>query len=110
MTIRTFHVLHYVCPNGHRFDGPMGQPIGAADTDHWGDYGLLLLRSQGGETRYLNTWTDVAFDEVGAILEREGIAAEFDDARFPGALHQETYGVTVDPDARGFEFGILTDP
>lgn len=72
-------------------------------------YGEFLLRSESGETRYLNANLDRVFLEVDALLRTNPRLSSFTQFQRADVLN-EVFGVACDPDSMGGVFRIGTKP
>ena len=68
-------------------------------------YGEFLLRSESGETRYLNANLDKVFLEVDALLETDPRLSSFDQFQRADVLN-EVFGIACDPDSAGGVFRL----
>ncbi|MCA9046418.1 MAG: hypothetical protein KDA69_18980 [Planctomycetaceae bacterium] len=90
-------MFRYHCGScGHWYASPV---IGGSP------YGEFLLRSESGETRYLNATLDHTFREVREFIENDPRATTLNQFKLSDLLH-DVYGIACDKDSLGNEFRI----
>lgn len=90
-------LLRYRCGTcGKWFEAPEISELG---------YGEFLLRSIGGEMRYLDANLDRVFTEVDKLIGMDGRVHLLNQFQRADILH-DVFGVACDPDLHGYELRI----
>ena len=95
------HLFEYTCQPCHtHFKAPEVMPD---------SYGEFLMRSESGDTVFLNALEDPVYQEVDDILACL-LSGQSVSAVKRASLLRKVFGVACDTDVQGYRYGINTSP